>query len=354
MKKLTAILLVMTLLLSLAACAAGETPAPAPERTEQEPAAETEPQTDGTAAEPATKPEEDDPVRTLGIEYKSSGDTSWDDDGELNVLAIGNSFSDDTLWYVRDIAKSAGIEKINVFNLHIPGCSLAQHAKNARTDEAAYYFQNDVTGTWTQIPNFKLSAGLRFKKWDFISLNQKSDLQGDANSFSELEYLVGYIRDIVGPEPKLVYLMQWAYQDDCTTNENFIKFRNDQMTMYNAIIEGAQANVYPWACLELIVPNGTAVQNVRTSYLGDTITRDGYHLNYLAGRYTVGLTYLGTLLGPEILDKVTFKPENVQEHGGVIEGEALSSMDERMMAVCIEAAKNAIAHPYEITQATDA
>jgi len=353
MKRAITWLLAAAMLFALAACAAGETPAPAaePEKAETKTEAAVQTAEPAPAQEPETK--EEGPVKTLGIEYKSNEATSWDDDGELNVLAIGSSFSDDTLWYVRDIAKSAGIEKINVFNLHYPGCTIAQHAAHARMDEAVYQFQNDVTGTWTMIPNYKMSAALRFKKWDYISFHQSVHLANNASTFEEMPWLLGYVRDIVGPEPRFIYLMNWAYQGDCTTNPNFMRFRKDQALMFDSIIEGTKANVEPWACFEYIVPNATAVQNLRTSFLGDTVTRDGYHMNYLEGRYTVGLTYFGMLMGPEWLDKVTFKPENVQKNGGVIEGEGLSSMDEKTQAVCIEAAKNAIAHPYEITQATD-
>ncbi len=36
---------------------------------------------------------------------------------------------------------------------------------------------------------------------------------------------------------------------------------------------------------------GTAIQNLRTSYMGDTLTRDGYHLEVNTGRYTVSMTW---------------------------------------------------------------
>ena len=46
----------------------------------------------------------------------------------------------------------------------------------------------------------------------------------------------------------------------------------------------------------MIIPSGTAIQNARTSVLGDTFNRDGSHLNKI-GKYTAACTWYEALTG---------------------------------------------------------
>ncbi|MBO5280574.1 MAG: DUF4886 domain-containing protein, partial [Clostridia bacterium] len=108
-----------------------------------------------------------------------------------------------------------------------------------------------------------------------------------------------------------------------------------QMTMYNAIISTVQSVIPEHAEITRIIPSGTAVQNLRTSYLGDTLTRDGYHMSYDIGRYTVGLTWVCTITGisPDEISWIPSAYQNVAE--------ALDPIR--------EAVKNALEAPFDIT-----
>lgn len=55
--------------------------------------------------------------------------------------------------------------------------------------------------------------------------------------------------------------------------------------------------------VEFVIPTGTAVQNARTSYLGDTLHRDSKHLSYGIGRYIASMTAAACLGYP--VEKVT-------------------------------------------------
>ena len=85
---------------------------------------------------------------------------------------------------------------------------------------------------------------------------------------------------------------------------------------------------------EGVIPSGTAVQNARTSYVGDTLTRDKTHLSIPLGRYIAALTWARVLTGKSV-ENICFAPDGV---------------DEKMKAVAIEAVENAICKPFEITQ----
>ena len=58
---------------------------------------------------------------------------------QINILAIGNSFSEDATHYLHQIAKGSGIAT-KVVNLYIGGCSLETHCKNILDKEKAYRY----------------------------------------------------------------------------------------------------------------------------------------------------------------------------------------------------------------------
>ena len=131
--------------------------------------------------------------------------------------------------------------------------------------------------------------------------------------------------------------MTWAYEGD-STHSGFVNYNSDQMTMYNAITKTAKENILTNNAFAGVIPSGTAIQNLRTSYLGDHITRDGYHLSYDVGRYTAALTW-AKLLTNESIDGVTYIPAkypNVAKHLPAIK----------------EAVNNAVQNPFEVTPAT--
>ena len=50
----------------------------------------------------------------------------------------------------------------------------------------------------------------------------------------------------------------------------------------------------------LLIPCGKAIQLARQTKLGDTLCRDGYHLNYVYGRYTAAAVWYEILTGKDV------------------------------------------------------
>jgi hypothetical protein len=75
--------------------------------------------------------------------------------------------------------------------------------------------------------------------------------------------------------------------------------------MYNAILSTVQSKVE--SKVDGIIPSGIAIQKLRATSVGDTVTRDGYHLNYGNGRYTAALTWLA------YVEEHYFENENWQD-----------------------------------------
>ncbi len=258
-------------------------------------------------------------------------DPTWDDDGALKILAIGNSFSDDMMEYVWQIATDLGVETVVLGNLFIGGCTLDTHANNARNNAAAYDYRTNTDGTWNTVSGYRMGDAIDAQNWDFISLQQASGSSGVASSYARLNELVEYIRS-KNDTAQLVWHMTWAYQKD-STHAEFSKYGNDQEEMYEAIINAVDSEVLTNEAFAKFIPNTTSIQNARTSFVGDTLTRDGYHLTYDLGRYIAGLTAVRALTGLSVKN-VSFAPANVNE-------------DYRNVA--IEAAENAIAEPFAVT-----
>ena len=257
----------------------------------------------------------------------------WDSDKELKILAIGNSFSDDALFLLPDILNSLGITKFRISNLYLPGCLLERHLENIKNNSAVYEFRTNRGYGWDTAYNTKLVDGVNADDWDYITFQQGSTKSGLAKSYSCLMEIIETVK-FLKPNAKLAWHMTWAYQQDYVSSAFIENYGGNQLTMYNAIVNSVKSEILNNININFVIPNGTVVQNARTSFLGDTITRDGFHMSYEIGRYMTALTYACLMTGYSLED-VTFKPISVSED---------------IKKVCIESVKNAIVKPYTVTK----
>ncbi len=254
----------------------------------------------------------------------------WTQDGELKILAIGNSFSDDAMEYVYQVAKDAGVEKITLGNMFIGGCSLATHLSNAKGDKGAYDFRTNTDGKWSTKGGVSIKTAVTSQDWDFITFQQVSGYSGVADSYDDLEELIGIVKPLC-PDATLAWHMTWAYKEG-SDHGDFPKYNRDQMTMYNAIVSAVNEKILTNDDIKIVIPSGTSIQNVRTSFIGD-MTRDGYHLSTGLGRYIASMTYVKALTGLSI-DNSKNKPKDV---------------DSVQLEAIIESVNNAIETPYSVT-----
>ena len=259
-----------------------------------------------------------------------------EENSSIHVLAIGNSFSDDGLWPLYDILKDLGYKDVIVANLYIGGCTVETHKNNLSTDAAIYEYHYNKDGNWQSIPNYKASTALEAESWDYVSLQESSIYSGLIEKYvqSDINYIYNYARSKTkakNKDTKFVWQMTWAYQQN-STHSAFPNYNSNQMTMYNGILNCVQNVILNNDHEPIVVPSGTAIQNLRTTFLGDNVTRDGYHLNFDYGRYTAALTWAIKLTGKSI--------ENVA---------APSTIPEIIVPLCKESAENACETPYNIT-----
>ena len=197
------------------------------------------------------------------------------------------------------------------------------------------YYKNTV-GLWEKTEEVTMLRGLQDEDWDIITIQQSSAKSGLPESFDGyLERLVDYVnQNKTNPEAKLVWHMTWAYQGD-STQKAFADYGSDQNTMYTAIVKAMQEKVQPNENFVGMIPAGTAVQNARTSYFGDNLTKDGYHLNEL-GKVIASYCWYARLTG-KTLDKISINQ---------VPGLALSDSNKE---VIMESVNNALRAPYAVT-----
>ena len=291
-------------------------------------------------------------VKMTGTDISTEYSVTVSPADRLKVLMIGNSFADDAINYAYEIAKNAGIpeENIVIADIYIGGCVLDTHWANAQSNAAAYRFGLEREGWFdgTSYTNWTMEQAIKYTDWDFITFQQGSSASGDPNSFSNLQNLMDYVYDIAtdeannpnaNPNVKFAWHQTWAYQQG-TTAAHFSKYNFDQMTMYNGIVSCVESIVLNKNFVA-VIPNGTAVQNARTSFIGDTFSRDEHnHLSYGAGRYIAAMGLVGTLTGRD-MSQITWKPTDSGFNYQMTAEEIL---------VCKESYANATANFLEVTR----
>jgi hypothetical protein len=254
--------------------------------------------------------------------------------GVIKILAIGNSFSENAVESnLYELAKEKGI-KVIIGNMYIGGASLATHKVNVERNTPAYQYRKITEdGVRKNTTKISIEQALQDEEWDYISFQQASPNSGQLETVqSDLPAVYNYVKSkATNPKVKYAYHSTWAYAPR-TTNTGFANYNNDQTTMFNAIVNVSQ-NIESIVPINLIIPAGTAIQNARTSALGDSFTtpEDGYHLNAL-GKYIAACTWFEKIFGQSVVDN-TYT-------GG------FSSFE---VKVAQNAAHLAVLKPYEVT-----
>lgn len=179
----------------------------------------------------------------------------------LKILAIGNSFSENAMKYMWDIATAFGIEEVVTANMYIGGCSLETHRNNAENNNSAYQMQKNTTGTIVRTNNYNLKTALKEEDWDIITIQQVSGLSGEVDTYDDdIDYLIDFIEDNknVYSNPQIYWHMTWAYAAN-STHSDFPRYDSDQMTMYNKIVEATNAKIDTNDKIDGGVPQGIPV-----------------------------------------------------------------------------------------------
>lgn len=215
----------------------------------------------------------------------------------MKILSIGNSFSQDAQKWLHKMAQKNGID-IQATNLFIGGCSLEMHYTNVKEDNS--YYDLEVNGEKTG-RKISITEALKMDKWDIITLQQVSTLSGKYESYEPyLSFLAKTVKN-EQPDVKLYFHQTWAYESDAKN-----PYDDSQKRMYECIRETTETAAK--SIDALLLPSGTAIQNVRETVPefdyesgGLSLCRDGKHLSLDYGRFTVAAVWLRTITGKRII-----------------------------------------------------
>lgn len=219
----------------------------------------------------------------------------------IKILAIGNSFSEDATAYLHSLAVHGGIECKTV-NLYIGGCSLERHWNNICEDKADYDYQLNGKSTGKLV---SIHKALKEEKWDIVTMQQCSGYSGILDSYYPyIVNLSNYIRQHVPEATQLIH-QTWAYELD-SAHEHYAFYHNSQEEMYEKLVK-----CYDTVAKELslgLIPSGEVVQKLRKippfDYRngGKSLCRDGFHMDYVYGRYALAATWYEYVMKKDILN----------------------------------------------------
>ena len=221
----------------------------------------------------------------------------------MNVLAIGNGFSQDATRYLHGIAAHDGCD-MTVVNLNAHKCSLSEHYKNQLTDAKAYAleFNGEPTGFRVSIKESLLS-----RDWDVVCLQQLSTQSMDYETYQPyIENLTNYIRKYV-PKAKVVLHQTWAYDQN---SRHLLEAGYDDKFRMTMDIKSAYERVASEIKADKVIPSADLF--VRMTAQGVRMYRDGSRASWGLGRYALGLLWYASITGRSIMKNTYSKfDENI-------------------------------------------
>lgn len=266
----------------------------------------------------------------------------------LKILTVGSSFAINAMWHLYGIMKDGGVDNVTLGILYRSGCSLDEHYAQMIEDESYslgdmaydehYHYYKNTTGEWKITKKTTVETAVLDEDWDIIVVQQGTSGHGLRSTFGNLDNVVSWLKDkATNPDVKFMWHMMWAFQQN-TANGHFAKYGNNQQRMYESIVSSTKF-VEEKDYISAILPSATAIQNLRTSYLGDTLCApDGYHLHEKEGRYTAGLAWYGVLTGKDV-NSIDWLPKEYPEMAANLDAMR-------------EAAAAAVTTPYSVTESS--
>ena len=285
--------------------------------------------------------------------YKVTKVSTYDTSKSIKVLSIGHSFSRDVMvTYLYDMLEDAGYEDITIGYLYYPGCSLSRHWEYISQNKNGHeQYGKNTDGKWVTKTNPYPMDVLRDEDWDFVTLQASPDYVGGENKeYSYIPGITDWIEEnAVNANVEIKWHQIWAYSTDCELWSNMYHKdpatgKYSQTVMFNNIIKATKQYIVTDNTFTGIIPVGTAVQNGRTSFIGDNFNEpvvpgtqaDGYHLNTKYGDFTGSLTWACYFSGKDA-NEITVRS---------------SGMTEQEFKAIAEAVNNALKNPLELTESS--
>lgn len=213
----------------------------------------------------------------------------------LKIFALGDASSRDSLWFLPELAKEAGITdiKITVLVCNHNKTTLDTHWTQWNGSGNSYtQYENNGDGWVVVTTNANPKEAAKSDKWDYCILNQGIAPSGQENAYADTNFgnVVQGVSGLLTTKSanpnynrnvKIFWLQTWAYEINNRNNlfNGFSSYGNDQKKMYEDINNAIQNKVMANKKIKGVIPVGTAIQNLRESYWTDGLTNDAEYLS---------------------------------------------------------------------------
>ena len=213
----------------------------------------------------------------------------------MNVLCIGNSFSQNATVYLHNISKAAGL-KLNVVNLYIGGCTLERHYRNMIGGRREYSLCYNGHNT-----NFMVTMeeALLNRKWDVITLQQASHESFKPESYDPYILEIATFVRRLQPKAKLLVHQTWAYEQGSIRLAETAGYETSRAMF--ADVKAAYEKAAKTIEADGLIPSGEMMlglceQGMEGLYL------DTFHASNGLGQYALALLWYRMLTGMPVKD----------------------------------------------------
>ena len=219
-------------------------------------------------------------------------------DTTLRVLCIGNSFSLDGSTLLPQLLVDAGVStrKFQIYAAVYAGASL-EYWDNMRATDAPLPYVYNMGGSLFRLENrqWTLRTLLQNRPWDVVVIQQASSQSNKHNSYQPyISRLNEYIhQECLNKLVRVAWQLTWSYPQTATSGPI-----DEEGWREIAMIANQKCHDVG---ISTIIPSGTAIQNARTTTLGqdsNALTRDGLHLTLGVGRYIAAMSWYESICRP--------------------------------------------------------
>ena len=211
----------------------------------------------------------------------------------MNILSIGNSFSQDSHRYLAEIAKKDG-QEIKTVNLLIGGCTLRTHYINMLEDKKAYSLVFNGMNVGLAVT---MKDVLSSDEWDVITFQQASHFSGFEDTYTPyLQELVAYAKKY-NPKAKIYIHQTWVYTDA----EAITKRGYESPEHMFASLKDCYKKAVKLIKADGLIPSGEVMWKAHKDGI-EKIHRDGSHASLGVGRYMLALTWYKILFKKDITE----------------------------------------------------
>lgn len=279
-------------------------------------------------------------------------------DKELNILFIGNSFTQDATQHLPGMLEASGISNVHMIRLFHGGYTLPEYLAN--------FDKPNICAMRTYHPGYKEwnsneslddspADALKAREWDIVVIQEhtgrKEGWEWPGTLKGALEGLIDRIHAAQpNHRPTVVYLMAQTYSNGSNVLKN--SFSNNRTMMF-ATTTFVAKKVLEETCIDIVISTGAMLENLRTTSLnidnGMQLTRDSYHMDYGIARYGAACTVFETLITPCTGKRVDECPYRYAT-SNTTSGNYSTPVTDANAPIAQKAAHAAVEKPFEVTE----